>query len=322
MKIYFFAAFASLAWRVATSEQLPDAANFERFSDAMEVVDPADSPKYLFDASVPEGLEATSFGARAASHDNTRRRLTDEYSTACADPDTLYAGTSHTGVCTCDTSFETVDRVLCVLDGLDCSQSVCVQEDDIWLFDKTTGQLISRSTCLRCADTASTCSTGWVDTCFNMDFDGNDDPDSCSLLLANTDPIQKCNTCSPCVTQDGSEGMNFNCFDGGWDSEGLCVISNRLALHPFDENDGSDGPAVIIGGVVVGLVLLAAIGGVVVFCCCRKNNGEAQNQNTAAKPVENYAYTTQVHPTQAYPAQVHPTQTTATAPGGGYAVDL
>lgn len=340
MKISFATLFLS-SIAPALGEHLSSAIDSSRFLSLMQAGgevqngEPLDldvTPAYLFENSVPEGLQATPFsgngpllGDNDNNADNLRgRRLATEYSMACADPDRLYEGTTHSGRCTCDTSFDTVDRVLCVLDGFDCSQSVCIQEDDIWLFDKTSGQLISRSTCLRCVDTATSCSQNWVDTCFNMEFDGNDEPESCSLLLADTDPLLTCSTCSPC-TKDGKEGMNFDCFNSYWDSKGSCITSNRLALHPFDDLEEDKISIGIIVGIVVGLLVVCGGIAAAVFCCRRNKNG-ADNQGGAMSPPVVQAQPYPGPPVQAYPAETKPDTTNSTEPDyykeGSYAVDL
>ena len=73
-----------------------------------------------------------------------RRRLVvgDEYETACADPSVLYATVDNSTTtldsieCACDDeSYEDVDRVVCLVNLPDCSMGVCLQEEDIWVFN-------------------------------------------------------------------------------------------------------------------------------------------------------------------------------------------
>jgi hypothetical protein len=96
------------------------------------------------------------------------RRLRTDYINACNTPEILYTGTGASGTCVCDEKFASVDRVLCLVDGLDCSANsgVCTEEHDIWIFDKRAGTLNSRSTCVVCADDPDSCRV-YEDTCFN-----------------------------------------------------------------------------------------------------------------------------------------------------------
>jgi hypothetical protein len=96
------------------------------------------------------------------------RRLRTDYINACTTPEILYTGTGASGTCVCDEKFASVDRVLCLVDGIDCRSngSVCTEEQDIWIFDKRSGNLASRSTCVVCADDPESCHV-YEDTCFN-----------------------------------------------------------------------------------------------------------------------------------------------------------
>lgn len=52
----------------------------------------------------------------------------------------------------------------------------------------------------------------------------------CSLMLKDTKPIVKCETCSPCVVEN-TWGMTFDCFEGRWKAD-ECVSGSRVGHIP------------------------------------------------------------------------------------------
>ena len=173
------------------------------------------------------------------------RQLRTEYINACHSPDLLYAGTESSGRCICDEEYATANRVLCIVEGISCNNVVCTEEHDIWIFDKASGALSSRSTCVVCADEVPNCAL-YDDTCFNAVFDANDEMTSCSVILQDTNPVVSCSSCEPC-SEDGVQGMNFNCFEGRWDTKGNCVTGSRVGYVPNFPRQGDPGYVDTIG---------------------------------------------------------------------------
>ena len=171
---------------------------------------------------------------RSTGQNNNRNLQSTQYDRACADPGVLYAGTGHSVTCGCDTSLETRDRVVCLVDDVACTNSgLCYQETDIWLFEKNTGELVARATCLFCSDTTDDCAL-FEDTCFYSQFNSQNDVASCALVKTETSDV--CTTCQPCM-ENGLTGLDFNCYGGQWDSNGECITGNRLGYHPFAEEE-------------------------------------------------------------------------------------
>ena len=59
--------------------------------------------------------------------------------------------------------------------------------------------------------------------------------EKCLVVLATTHPLTECNTCSSCQLENGSWGMQFDCFDGSVTTNGACFDDLRVGLHPFDK---------------------------------------------------------------------------------------
>ena len=170
-----------------------------------------------------------SFAGRRVASSHEHRQLRTEYINACHNPDLLYVGTEASGRCTCDESHPRADRILCIVEGISCNQALCTEEHDIWVFDKETGDMVSRSTCVVCAEEATSCDS-FDDTCFHAMFDEQQEMLEC-LLLQNTDPVASCSNCLPCY-EDGWWGMEFDCFDGRWNSNGACITGSRVGHVP------------------------------------------------------------------------------------------
>ena len=112
--------------------------------------------------------------------------------------------------CYCDDSNDEFDRVVCDIDesstisgGVDCSGSVCVGERDIFIFQKASGRMEEKITCLECQG-ASECS-GFDNVCFFATFNAQDDVVSCFLFrpdAPDTDSI--CDDCDPCRSSGGA----------------------------------------------------------------------------------------------------------------------
>lgn len=178
-------------------------------------------------------------GGDGVQKQREHRQLRTEYHGACHNPALLYVGTETSGRCICDEEYPTANRVLCIVEGVSCNNVVCTEEHDIWIFDKRSGDLSSRSTCVVCADEVPNCSL-YDDTCFNAVFDENDSMTSCSVLLQDTSPVVSCSNCSPCKDQ-GVWGMEFNCFEGRWDTKGGCVTGSRVGHLPQFPRKGDPG---------------------------------------------------------------------------------
>jgi hypothetical protein len=178
-----------------------------------------------------------------------------------------------------------------MVEGVSCSNEICTEERDIWIFSRESGNMVSRSTCVICVDGDDACQD-YDDVCFNADFNGNHDMTSCALILQDTDPTVSCSDCRPCVDEENGDsanewGMEFNCFEGRWDSQGACIRASRIGHYPTfpasgdvgyvdkvgsDRNDTGDDDAdgnffsnidlsdtttilIIVGAIVLGLMI-------------------------------------------------------------------
>lgn len=184
----------------------------------------------LFDLIRQDSVGVRSFREKEITISD-HRRLKRDYSNACQNPGLLYIGTGDSGRCACDDEYEHADRVLCIVEGLSCTDSICTQEQDIWIFDKFTGKMSARSTCVVCSDEPETCRY-YDNTCFHARFDeDHSEMVDCSLILQDTKPTVSCTNCSPCF-DEGKWGMQFNCFEGRWNSNDSCIVGSRVGHIP------------------------------------------------------------------------------------------
>ena len=178
----------------------------------------------------PTDARVQTFGDRSNTT-SIRRRLGSQYMSACSSPALLYDGTGTSGKCICDEEFEQVHRLLCMVDGATCTHDICTEERDIWVFSRESGNLVSRSTCVVCVDDAAICAN-YDDVCFNSDFNGDREITSCEVTLQDTDPVISCTNCRPCQNEKEEWGMEFDCFEGRWDTRGTCVSESRVGHFP------------------------------------------------------------------------------------------
>eukprot|EP00977_Amphora_coffeiformis_P005125 scaffold1080_cov159-Amphora_coffeaeformis.AAC.2 len=191
-----------------------------------------DRDEALFDFIRQENdVKFFSFNGERQHVTQNHRRLSTDYINACHDPGLLYSGTGDSGRCICDEEYTDANRILCIVEGISCNNAICTEEHDIWIFNKGTGKLDERSTCVLCADEPELCQ-GFDDTCFHARFDEeHQDMVECSILLQDTNPVVSCSSCAPCF-HEGKWGMQFNCFEGRWNSEDSCIVGSRVGHVP------------------------------------------------------------------------------------------
>ena len=155
------------------------------------------------------------------------------------------------------------------------------------VLQKNSGQLISRYTCVDCVDTEENCLEKWDNICFHAQFNhDNNDMEECLVVLATNYPFTECNTCSPCQLENGSWGMDFDCFDGAVSTNGACFDDLRVGLHPFDgklataasNNDNDDRPIFVVA--TVGFVLVLLLMNMICFVRCYMRQRKRQEDLT------------------------------------------
>jgi uncharacterized membrane protein YedE/YeeE len=113
--------------------------------------------------------------------------------------------------------------------------------------------------------------------------------------------------------------MEFSCFEGGWDSQGLCVSGSRVGHIPTfpivsvaEDNNDEFIMALVIGlaaGVVFALLLSLCM---ILFCCSADPaEPETTTKTTLLPPV---ASTTNLHAETALPEATIPRQDDASLP--------
>ena len=203
--------------------------------------------------------------------------ITHEYNASCANPALLYNNNNNdkdndntattqlmNHECKCEPDrFDGYHRIVCWLpDMLDCTTfDACVGQYDVWVFQETTGQFVTRSTCLPCMDDdgddddpsdANNSCQSWRNVCITAHFDADtNDMDTCSVTMTESSPPVVCHDCTPCIiistnddddqassSSSSSWGMQFSCFDI---STRACTNGIRMASHPFDLDGPSPG---------------------------------------------------------------------------------